>query len=258
VIHDKRVCVVMPAYNAEATLRQTVDEIPRDVVDDVIVVDDASHDSTAEIALRLGIHVVVHPRNRGYGGNQKTCYREALTRGADIVVMVHPDYQYAPPLISALASAIASGLYPVAIGSRILGTGALVGGMPFYKYVANRMLTFFQNLLLGYKLSEYHTGFRAFSREVLERLPLEENGEGFVFDNQMLAQAIYFGYDICEVTCPTRYHTTASSISFGRSVRYGLGVVATSILFRLARWRVLRPRIFSLRGRRLDGTGNSG
>jgi glycosyltransferase involved in cell wall biosynthesis len=251
MIHSKRVCVVMPAYNAEATLRQTVDEIPHDLVDDIIVVDDASADSTAEVARALGLHVVVHPKNRGYGGNQKTCYREALARGADIVVMVHPDYQYAPPLISALAATIASNLYPIAIGSRILGTGALKGGMPLYKYVANRALTFVQNLLLGYKLSEYHTGFRAFSREVLEGLPLEENGEGFVFDNQMLAQAIYFGYEICEVTCPTRYHGTASSISFMPSVRYGLGVLVTSVLFRAARWGIARPRIFSGSGRRL-------
>jgi len=251
MIHGKYVCVVMPAYNAEATLRRTVEEIPHDVVDDIIVVDDASADSTVEVARSLGLHVVVHHANRGYGGNQKTCYREALARGADIVVMVHPDYQYAPQLISALASAIASGLYPIAIGSRILGTGALRGGMPLYKYVANRFLTFVQNLLLGYKLSEYHTGFRAFSREVLESLPLEENGEGFVFDNQMLAQAIYFGYDICEVTCPTRYHGTASSIPFVPSVRYGVGVLATSLRFRAARWGLVRPRLFSRSGRRI-------
>jgi len=248
MIHGRRVCVVMPAYNAEATLRQTVDEVPRDVVDDIIVVDDASHDNTAELARSLNLHVLVHPKNRGYGGNQKTCYREALSRGADIVVMVHPDYQYAPRLITALASVIASGLYPIAVGSRILGIGALRGGMPLYKYVANRMLTLVQNLLLGYKLSEYHTGFRAFSKEVLEALPLEENSEGFVFDNQMLAQAIYFGFDICEVTCPTRYHGAASSISFGPSVRYGFGVLATSFLFRLARWQILHPRIFSSAG----------
>jgi len=251
MIHGQRVCVVMPAYNAEATLRQTVEEIPHDVVDDILVVDDASHDETAEVARALGLRVIVHPQNRGYGGNQKTCYREALALGAEIVVMVHPDYQYAPPLITPLASAIASGLYPVAIASRILGTGALRGGMPLYKYLANRVLTLVQNLLLGYKLSEYHTGFRAFSREVLETLPLEENGEGFVFDNQMLAQAVYFGFDICEVTCPTRYHADASSISFLPSVRYGFGVLATSVLFRLARWGVVRPKIFSPDGRRL-------
>lgn len=251
MIHGKRVCVVMPAYNAEMTLRKTVNEIPHDVVDDIIVVDDASHDDTAELARSLDLHVIVHPKNRGYGGNQKTCYQEALRRGADIVVMLHPDYQYSPPLITALASVIASGLYPVAIASRILGTGALQGGMPLYKYVANRVLTLVQNLLLGYKLSEYHTGFRAFSKEALESLPLEENSDDFVFDNQMLAQAVYFGFDICEVTCPTHYHGTASSISLVPSVRYGLGVLATSVIFRVARWHLIKPRIFSETGKRL-------
>ena len=252
MIHGKRVCVVMPAYNAEMTLRQTVDEIPHDIVDDIIVVDDASHDNTAKLARSLDLHVIVHPSNRGYGGNQNTGYQEALSRGADIVVMLHPDYQYSPPLITALASVIASGLYPVAIASRILGTGALGGGMPLYKYMANRVLTLVQNLLLGYKLSEYHTGFRAFSKEALEALPLEENSDDFVFDNQMLAQAIYFGYDICEVTCPTHYHADASSISFGPSVRYGLGVLGTSLLFRATRWHLISSRIFSGTGRRLN------
>lgn len=258
MIHGQRVCVVLPAYNAEATLERTVADIPRDVVDDLLLVDDASIDGTVARARELGLHVIRHERNLGYGANQKTCYREALRRGADILVMVHPDYQYAPQLIPALASSIASGLYDVALGSRILGTGALLGGMPRYKYVANRLLTLVQNLLVSYKLSEYHTGFRAFSRRVIERLPLEENSNDFVFDNQMLAQAIYFGYGICEVTCPTRYFTEASSISFRRSVRYGFGVLATSMQFRLARMGLATPEIFSDRGRRItlaeDGT----
>ena len=242
---------MLPAYNAAATLKQTIEEIPGGIVDDLIVVDDASRDKTVECARVLGLHVVVHPKNRGYGGNQKTCYHEALARGADVVVMLHPDYQYTPRLLPVLAWAIASGLYHVAIGSRILGPGALCGGMPFYKYVSNRVLTFVQNLLLGYKLSEYHTGYRAFSREILEKLPIEENDDDFIFDNQMLAQAIWFGYDICEVTCPTLYHPEASSISFHRSVHYGLGVLWTSLLFRMARWRLAKPRIFSSEGRKL-------
>jgi glycosyltransferase involved in cell wall biosynthesis len=203
------------------------------------------------VARRLGLHVVVHPRNRGYGGNQKTCYREALARGADVVVMVHPDYQYSPRLIPAMASMIASRHFDCVLGSRILGTGALRGGMPLWKYLANRGLTLVENLLLGYKLAEYHTGYRAFSRRLLEALPLEENSDDFVFDNQMLAQALWFGFDIGELTCPTRYFAEASSISFRRSVRYGLGVLWTATAFRLARLGLARPRLFAADGRRL-------
>ncbi len=251
MINGRRLVVVMPAYNAEKTLRQTYAEVPREYVDEVILVDDGSHDQTAEIARSLGIHTFVHPQNRGYGGNQKTCYTEALRRGGEIVVMVHPDYQYSPKLIVAMASMIASGHYDVALGSRILGNDTLAGGMPLYKYVANRVLTFFENLMLGAKLSEYHTGFRAFSREVLEALPLEENSDDFVFDNEMLAQVIYFGYHVGEISCPTRYMAEASSISFWRSVRYGLGVVRVSIAFRLARWGIGSFGIFDRTGARL-------
>jgi len=251
MIAGKRVCVVMPAYNAEATLRRTVAEIDRAIADDVIVVDDASLDRTAAVARELGLDVIVHPRNRGYGGNQKTCYREALARGADVVVMVHPDYQYSPRLLPAMAGLVASGHFDCVLGSRILGVGALKGGMPLYKYVANRFLTLFENLLLGYKLTEYHTGYRAFSRRLIETLPLEENSDDFVFDNQMLAQAVWFGFDIGEVTCPTRYFAEASSISFRRSVKYGFGVLATALEFRLARLGVLRPARLSATGGRI-------
>ena len=252
MINGRRLVVVMPAFNAEKTLHQTYAEVPFEYVDEVILVDDGSHDQTVEIARSLGIRTVVHPRNRGYGGNQKTCYAEALRRGGDIVVMVHPDYQYSPKLIVAMASMIASGHYDVALGSRILGNDTLAGGMPLYKYVANRALTLFENLMLGAKLSEYHTGFRAFSREVLGALPLEENSDDFVFDNEMLAQVIYFGYQIGEISCPTRYMEEASSISFWRSVRYGLGVIRVSIAFRLARWGVGGFGIFNRCGVRLD------
>jgi glycosyltransferase involved in cell wall biosynthesis len=251
MIGGNRVCVVMPAYNAERTLRRTVAEIDRAVVDDVILVDDASVDRTVAIARELGVHHIVHPRNRGYGGNQKTCYAEALSRGADIVVMLHPDYQYSPRLIAAMAGMVASGHFECALGSRILGVGALRGGMPLWKYVANRALTFIENVLLGYKLSEYHTGYRAFSRALLERLPLEENSDDFVFDNQMIVQALWFGADIGEITCPARYFTEASSINFRRSVEYGFGVLATAIEYRLARMGLARPRRLSPDGRRL-------
>jgi glycosyltransferase involved in cell wall biosynthesis len=257
VIAGKRVCVVMPAYNAAQTLGPTAAEIDRDLADDVILVDDASQDRTVPVARELGIHHLVHPRNRGYGGNQKTCYTEALARGADIVVMLHPDYQYSPRLLPALAAMVASGHYDCALGSRILGVGALRGGMPPWKYLANRALTLVENLLLGYKLSEYHTGYRAFSRRLLETLPLEENSDDFVFDNQMLAQAVWFGFDVGEVTCPARYFTGASSINFRRSVRYGFGVLATALAFRLARWGLLRPRFLSREGRRLASAGTS-
>ena len=244
MIAGKRVVVVMPAYNAAKTLESTFAAIPAGVVDAVLVVDDASRDDTVEQARRLGIDTIVHPKNRGYGGNQKTCYAEALKRGADVVVMLHPDYQYSPRLVGAMAWMIGSGDYDVALGSRILGTGALRGGMPRYKYFANRILTAFENILLGAKLSEYHTGFRAFSREVLETLPLDANSDDFVFDNQMLAQAVIFGFRIGEISCPTKYFTEASSINFRRSVIYGLGVVATSLQFRLHRWGLTRVRRF--------------
>lgn len=248
---EKKVVVVMPAYNAEKTLEKTYREIPRDIVDEVILVDDRSHDRTVEIAHRLGIRYLVHDQNRGYGGNQKSCYALALAQGADIVVMVHPDYQYTPRLIAAMAAMIASGEYDVVLGSRILGTGALEGGMPRYKYVSNRFLTFAQNLLVGYKLSEYHTGFRAFSRRVLESLPLLENSDDFVFDNQMLAQAIHFGYRIGEISCPTRYMADSSSINFRRSVVYGLGVLRTSAQVRLAKCGVCRSQYLERTGRTL-------
>jgi glycosyltransferase involved in cell wall biosynthesis len=251
MIGGKKVIVVMPAYNAEQTLAKTVGEVPRSV-DEIVVVDDQSTDRTAEVARGLGLHTLVHEKNRGYGGNQKTCYTEALRRGADIVVMVHPDYQYTPKLIPALAECIASGLYDVALGSRILGGRSLQGGMPLYKYVANRFLTMAENLVIDEKLSEYHTGYRAFSRRLLLTLPLNENDDDFVFDNQMLVQAAYFGFHIAEVTCPTLYFDEASSINFQRSVKYGLGVLFTALRFRLARLGLSVPRFLSQNGRRLE------
>lgn len=251
MLNGRKICVVMPAYNAEGTLERTVAEIPRPLVDDIIVVDDQSRDRTVEVARALGVHTLVHPKNRGYGGNQKTCYTEALRRDADIVVMVHPDYQYTPKLIPALAACVASGLYDVAMGSRILGGGALRGGMPMYKYIANRLLTATENVLIGEKLSEYHSGYRAFSRKVLTTLPLEENDDGFVFDNQMLVQAAHFGFQIAEVTCPTRYADDASSIGFWRSVEYGLGVLGTAVQLRIARMKKNPPPFLSPNGRRL-------
>jgi glycosyltransferase involved in cell wall biosynthesis len=241
----------MPGYNAERTVKQTYDEIPTNIVDDVILVDDCSTDGTAEIARALGCHTIVHPRNRGYGGNQKTCYTEALRRGADIVVMLHPDYQYTPKLIPALASCIASGHFDVALGSRILGGRSIAGGMPIYKYVSNRFLTLAENILLHEKLSEYHTGYRAFSRRVLTTLPLEENADSFVFDNQMLVQAVYFGFRIAEVTCPTRYEMQSSSIPFSQSVVYGVGVLRTAMQMRLASMGLAHPRFLAESGRRL-------
>jgi glycosyltransferase involved in cell wall biosynthesis len=245
MVNGKKVVVVMPAYNAEKTLEKTYGEIPFEVVDDVILVDDASRDRTPEIARRMGIRTIVHEKNLGYGGNQKSCYRAALELGADIVIMVHPDYQYTPRLIPAMASMIAYGEFDTVLASRILGTGALEGGMPPYKYVANRLLTLFENLMLSHKLSEYHTGFRAFSREILERLPLHSNSNDFVFDNQMLAQIVWFGFRIGELTCPTRYFEDASSINFRRSVTYGLGVLKTSLQFRLQKWGLVSSPIFA-------------
>jgi len=240
VLSGQRVVVILPAYNAALTLERTYAEIPLDIVDEVILTDDASKDATVAVAERLGIHTLRHERNRGYGGNQKTCYAEALARGADIVVMLHPDYQYSPKLVTAMASMIASGHYDVVLGSRILGRGALAGGMPLYKYIANRLLTFTENVLLGLKLSEYHTGYRAWSRQALTTLQLDRCSDDFVFDNQMLAQAAWAGFSIGEISCPTRYFAEASSINFRRSVTYGLGVLRTAADYRLARWK-LRP-----------------
>src|SRR5262249_40188333 len=242
---DKRIVVVMPAYNAERTLLQTYREIDRDLVDAVILVDDASQDRTTDVAAELGLHVLRHPVNRGDGGNQKTGYAEAWGRGADIVVMVPPDSQYPPLLTPAMATMIANGVYDCVIGSRILGGKARTGGMPLYKYFSNRLLTLSQNLLMGSKLTEFHTGYRAFSREILERLPLNQNSDDFVFDNQMLAQIIYYGFGIGEVSCPTKYFDDASSINFRRSCVYGLGCLRTGLQFRLARAGLARPRIFS-------------
>ena len=239
-----KVCVVLPAYNAGRTLEMTFREISPDVVDDVILVDDASKDDTLEVARKLGIFAVAHRENKGYGGNQKTCYRVALERGADIIIMLHPDYQYSPKLLPAIASMLGSGFFDVVLGSRILGVSALAGGMPRYKYIANRALTLIQNILLDYKLSEYHTGYRGFTRTVIEALPLERNSDDFVFDNQMLAQAIYKGFRIGEVSCPAKYFPEGSSINFRRSVTYGVGVLKTSLSFRLARLGFDRGTIF--------------
>ncbi|MDM8520591.1 glycosyltransferase family 2 protein [Anaerolineales bacterium HSG6] len=245
MLKDRKIIVVMPAYNAEKTLQMTYEEIPHGIVDDIILVDDKSHDRTVEVAQRLGLTTIVHDQNRGYGGNQKTCYTKALSLGADIVIMLHPDYQYTPKLIVPMASLIADGLFDCVLGSRILGVGALKGGMPIYKYIANRGLTFFQNMLLKYKLSEYHTGYRAFSRELLEALPLAQNSDDFVFDNQMLAQIIYGGYGIGEITCPTLYMEESSSINFSRSAIYGLGVLKTSLLYRLNKWGIMASKEFA-------------
>jgi glycosyltransferase involved in cell wall biosynthesis len=245
MLANKKITVVLPAYNAAQTLRQTVDDIPHDIVDDIILTDDASRDATVEMARNLDIPTIRHDRNRGYGGNQKTCYTAALARGADVVVMLHPDYQYTPKLVTAMASMIACGEFDVVLASRILGRGALVGGMPVYKYVSNRFLTFFENIMIGQKLSEYHTGYRAWSRTVLERLPLLHNSDDFVFDNQMLVQSVYFGFRIGEVSCPTKYFPEASSINFNRSVVYGLGVLRTSVQFRLARMGLSNSPLFA-------------
>ncbi len=251
MITGRKLVVVLPAYNAAKTLERTIRDIPPGIVDEILLVDDNSHDDTVKIAHKLGLRVFLHERNMGYGGNQKTCYAEALKLGADIVVMLHPDYQYSPKILPALAGLVASGEYDLALGSRILGGKARQGGMPIYKYLANRILTLMQNLLLGAKLSEYHTGYRAFSRQVLENLPLLENSDDFVFDNQMLAQALYFGFRLGEVSCPTRYFPEASSINFRRSLTYGLGVLLTSLKFFLQKRGWGSFRIFSPRGRRL-------
>ena len=230
MINQQKIVVVMPAYNAEKTLEKTFNEIPFDIVDEVIIVDDFSNDNTLTEAKRLGIrHVIVHEKNKGYGANQKTCYRKALDLDADIVIMLHPDYQYTPKLIHSIAYLISNGLYPVVLGSRILGKGALKGGMPYYKYMANRFLTAVQNILIDAKLSEYHTGYRAYSREVLETINFENNSDDFVFDNEMLSQILYAGFEIAEITCPTKYFAEASSINFSRSLKYGFGVLRVSV-----------------------------
>jgi glycosyltransferase involved in cell wall biosynthesis len=244
MLKGKKIVVVMPAYNAARTLSATYHEVPHEIVDEVIMVDDKSSDETVQIANKLGILTIQHDYNQGYGGNQKTCYKTALERGADIVIMLHPDYQYTPRLITAMASLIGEGLFDCVLGSRILGVGALKGGMPLYKYLSNRTLTLIQNLLLGYKLSEYHTGYRAFRREILESLPWQANSDDFLFDNQMLAQIIYAGYSIGEISCPTLYNADSSSINFRRSVIYGFGVIKTSLVFRLNRWKILHSPEF--------------
>jgi len=249
MLNNKKIVVVLPAYNASKTLEKTWSEIPFEFVDDIVLVDDASRDDTAEVARRLGIHTIIHEQNKGYGGNQKTCYRTALGLGADIVVMLHPDYQYTPKLITAIAAMIAYGEFDAVLASRILGIGALKGGMPLYKYIANRLLTLVENILLGHKLSEYHSGYRAFSRELLETLPLEENSDDFVFDNQMLAQIIWADFRIGEVSCPTKYFPEASSINFKRSVTYGFGVLGTALRFRLAKMGLVSPSLFKKRKR---------
>jgi glycosyltransferase involved in cell wall biosynthesis len=249
MVFGKKIIVVLPAYNAAKTLSQTYDEIPFDVVDEVILVDDYSIDDTIQIASQLAhsekLHIVRHQKNSGYGGNQKTCYNEALARGADIVIMLHPDYQYTPKLIHSMVYLLGNEVYPVVIGSRILGNGALNGGMPVYKYIANRFLTLVQNLLIGQKLSEYHTGYRAFTREVLETIDFNRNSDDFVFDNQFLAQILYKGYQVAEITCPTKYFEQSSSINFSRSVTYGFGVLQTSVKYFLSKNGIYRSRLFS-------------
>lgn len=245
MLNNKKIIVVLPAYNASQTLQKTYSEIPFDIVDSVILVDDMSTDNTVEVAREIGIeHIIIHEKNTGYGGNQKTCYNKALELGADIVIMLHPDYQYDPRLIPSMSHLIANEVYQVVIGSRILGKGALKGGMPMYKYIANRMLTFTQNVLMNQKLAEYHTGYRAFSRKVLLDIDFNKNSDDFVFDNQMLAQIFHKGYEIAEITCPTKYFTEASSINFSRSVTYGFGVLKTSIVYFLDKNKIRSSKLF--------------
>lgn len=251
MLNGKKILVVLPAYNAERTLEQTYREIPQDIVDEVLLVDDRSADRTVSLAKKLGIETFLHDRNYGYGRNQKTCYQEALRRNADIIVMVHPDYQYTPKLITAMASMIAFDVYDVVLGSRIIGGRSLKGGMPIYKYIANRFLTAFENLLLGSKLSEFHTGYRAFSRKVLEAIPLHENSDDFVFDNEMLVQIIYFGYRVGEISCPARYFEEASSIGFGKSVKYGFGVITTTLKCLVHRMKLRKDPLFDPKGHKL-------
>jgi glycosyltransferase involved in cell wall biosynthesis len=245
MIGNKKIVVVMPAYNAAKTLVTTYREIPLDIVDEVLLVDDASTDDTKEVAARLNIHLIVHTKNKGYGGNQKTCYEAALAANADIIIMLHPDYQYTPKLIGAMAYLLNSGEFDVVLGSRILGGKALSGGMPYYKYFSNRVLTFIQNLLMGAKLSEYHTGYRAYTREVLETISWKKNSDDFIFDNQFLSQAIFAKFRIGEITCPTKYFKEASSINFSRSVKYGLGCLMTAFIFRLHKMGLYKSILFS-------------
>lgn len=245
MLNGKKICVVLPAYNAASTLEQTYNEIPFDIVDEIVLVDDASSDKTTEKAKELGIsNIIRHEQNRGYGGNQKSCYAKALELGADIIIMLHPDYQYTPKLIHSIASIIAYDVYPVVLASRILGKGALNGGMPKYKYIANRFLTLTQNILMSQKLSEYHSGYRAFSKEVFQKIDVSKNSEDFVFDNQMIAQIFYAGFEIGEVTCPTKYFKEASSINFSRSITYGLGVLGVSFQYRIAKLGIFKSTIF--------------
>jgi glycosyltransferase involved in cell wall biosynthesis len=245
MLNGKKICIVLPAYNAASTLEQTYNEIPFDIVDEIVLVDDASFDKTAEKAKELGIsNIIRHEQNRGYGGNQKSCYAKALELGADIIIMLHPDYQYTPKLIHSIASIIAYDVYPVVLASRILGNGALNGGMPKYKYIANRFLTLTQNILMSQKLSEYHSGYRAFSKEVFKKIDVSKNSEDFVFDNQMIAQIFYAGFEIGEVTCPTKYFKEASSINFSRSITYGVGVLGVSFQYRLAKLGIFKSTIF--------------
>jgi len=248
MILGKKLVIVLPAYNAVRTLKKTYDEIPLDIVDEVVLVDDASDDNTSDLAAAIGIrHVIRHEENKGYGGNQKSCYDKALSIGADIVIMLHPDYQYTPKLIHSMAYIIANGVYPAVLGSRILGNGAIKGGMPMYKYIFNRLLTFSQNILINQKLSEYHTGYRAFSRELLKSINYHANSDDFVFDNQMLSQIVYAGIEIGEVTCPTKYFEEASSINFRRSVKYGLGCLGVSFRHRFNKWGLMKSEIYQLR-----------
>jgi glycosyltransferase involved in cell wall biosynthesis len=245
MINGKKLVIVLPAYNAALTLEKTYKEIPFDIVDEVILVDDNSNDKTVEVARGLGIsHIIKHDVNRGYGGNQKTCYTKALEIGGDIIIMLHPDYQYTPKLIPSMAYLIANNVYQVVLGSRTLGKGALQGGMPLYKYISNRALTFFENVMLRQKVAEYHTGYRAFSREVLQRINYQVNSEDFVFDNEMLSQIIYLGYEIAEITCPTHYFEEASSINLNRSITYGLGVLRVSIVHRLCKWGLIKRKMY--------------
>ncbi len=244
MIHGKKVVVVLPAYNAETTLEKTFNDIPFDIVDQVLLVDDGSKDNTVALSKKLGIKTFIHEKNLGYGGNQKTCYREAIKLGADVVIMLHPDYQYTPKLVGAMASLVAIGQYDFVMGSRIVSGGALIGGMPLYKYISNRFLTLVENILLGVKFSEYHSGYRAYSRQLLESLPLHKNSDDFVFDNELVAQVIYFGFSFGEVSCPTKYFPEASSINFLRSTQYGLAVLKTAVAFRLQKLGLLKYRIF--------------